>query len=81
MVKSGSLLLADAPSVKNPATEYAYLATLTGLICRGETAAARKLAGESPRYLKDGSRDTEFHFLEAFAYSPQQRAACIARKG
>jgi spermidine synthase len=81
MVKSGSLLLADAPSVKNPATEYAYLATLTGLICRGETAAARKLAGESPRYLKDGSRDTEFHFLEAFAYSPQQRAACLARKG
>jgi hypothetical protein len=78
MIEAGMTILEGTRDAHNPATEYAFFSTLTALACRGEATRARKLAGESAKWVRPGEGETELNYLEAFAYSPFQPAPCLA---
>ena len=71
-------LQADRDS-RNLGSEYAYTAALTGLLCLGDTNAARALAAEGTRHwLRRGPLETEIAYLHALAAAPPRPPRCRA---
>ena len=64
---------------RNLGSEYAFTATLTGLLCVGDVERARALLAEGPKaWLRPGSAGTELAYLHAIASGPPRPARCRA---
>jgi len=68
MGEIGSALLEAKRGERSEPTEYAYLATVTGLVCMAENDhAIKKLQEAYGNWLRSGTRDVELRFLGAHA--------------
>lgn len=80
MIQSGRALLEVTRDARDSASEYAFFATVTGLVCRGEDAGARELLEVSgPRWVRAGVRATELDFLDSFARQPSAPRPCLEK--
>jgi spermidine synthase len=66
MAATGTALLEQRKNQRGDATEYAYLAALTGVTCQGETDKGRALLRNGPQdWLRGEAHPTELRFLSA----------------
>jgi spermidine synthase len=71
MASVGSRILQGDRTSRNPGSEYAFLATVTGLLCLGENERAKAvIAAGSQFWLRPGVAKAELAYLEARANSP-----------
>jgi hypothetical protein len=71
MASVGSRILQGDRASRNPGSEYAFLATMTGLLCLGENERAKAvMAAGAQSWLRPGSARTELAYLEGRASSP-----------
>jgi spermidine synthase len=68
----GQAILQAQPPGPNSLTEYAFLATMTGMVCAGDRAGARKYLEKGARsWVRSGARRTEIRFLDVLTASQQ----------
>lgn len=71
MSEAGSALLEAARGQRSAATEYAFLAAVTGNACRGRVAAADKLFEEGTReWLRPNMHQVQLNYLYSAAHAP-----------
>jgi hypothetical protein len=81
MASVGSRILQADRVSRNPGSEYAFLATMTGLLCLGENEHAKAvMAAGAQSWLRPGSARTELAYLDGRATSPPL-ARCRAPQG
>jgi spermidine synthase len=73
MALAGTALLESGPAAKNAATEYAFFAAMTGLVCTGDRAARPYLEDGVWKWVRPGTRRTEIRFLDVLT-GPQGSA-------
>jgi predicted membrane-bound spermidine synthase len=81
MAGQGVRLLNAAPQVRSSATELAFIAAVTGLVCEGEMGPANTVLEQGTRHwLRPGVRRTELRYLHTLANDPFVPAygACAA---
>ncbi|HET9580202.1 MAG TPA: hypothetical protein VFP44_20410, partial [Usitatibacter sp.] len=74
MATLGEALVSNV-STAGPQTEYAFLAAVTGMLCRGESQRAREFMDKSIKALRRGQRATQLRYLDAIATDPAASAA------
>ncbi|HET7401557.1 MAG TPA: hypothetical protein VFJ62_07235, partial [Usitatibacter sp.] len=75
MASLGEALLETAPG-PSAASEYAFLATVTALICKGESAHANEVMDRTvARALRRGEKSTQLRYLVSVSRDPAAAAA------
>ena len=67
MAGTGAVLLESTKGSRSEPTEYAFLATVSGLVCTAGSARARELIDSSWNWLRSGMRPIELRYLGALA--------------
>jgi spermidine synthase len=81
MASVGSRILEGDRASRNAGSEYAFLATMTGLLCLGENERAKAvMAAGAKSWLRPGIAGTELAYLDGRATSPPL-ARCRAPLG
>ncbi|HET7729788.1 MAG TPA: fused MFS/spermidine synthase [Usitatibacter sp.] len=76
MVELGAAVLDATAGSRSVITEYAFIATVTGLVCQGRMQDAAGVLERGTRdWLVPGSRTTELRFLHALATDPAAASA------
>jgi spermidine synthase len=76
MSAAGMQVLEASQGARNAATEYAFLATLVGHICRGRAEPADKLFERATReWIRSGSRTVELRYLYALSHGAGPKRA------
>jgi hypothetical protein len=71
MAGQGVRLLNAAPETRSAATELAFIAAVTGLVCEGQTGPANTVLEQGTRHwLRPGLRRTELRYLHTLANDP-----------
>ncbi len=78
MAGTGGLLLESTTGSRSEATEYAFLATVSGLVCTAGAARARELIDSSWNWMRSGMRPIELRYLGAMAGGEGTRCAVAA---
>jgi hypothetical protein len=72
MSSRGMALLAQSRGTRSAATEYAFLAAMSGHLCQARVAEANRLLEEGTRdWLRPGSKSTELRYLYFLAKDPR----------
>jgi spermidine synthase len=71
MAGNGVRLLNAAPQVRSSATELAFIASVTALVCEAEAGPANTVLEQGTRHwLRPGARRTELRYLHTLANDP-----------
>ncbi|MGZ5583769.1 MAG: spermine/spermidine synthase domain-containing protein [Usitatibacter sp.] len=70
MASLGKTILEGTRGSRNPATEFAFFASVTALVCRGDTADARALFESRADWVRGGTRSTELRLLDMMTRGP-----------
>ncbi len=82
MVAFSAQVLEGTRGVKNPASELAVLAGVTGALCGGDQKGARELLEQAvEHWMRPGSHNAAIRFLEGLTQAPPgtRTGACAAR--
>ena len=77
MIDFGTRALEDKRLWRNPASEFAFFAAATAMVCRGKAQEARDLINSSGQWVRAGVRGTE---MRALVNSPVSASGCGANK-
>jgi hypothetical protein len=80
MAGIGAEILEGTRGARNPASEFAFFAATTALICRGDHASAGALL-QAPGlpWIRPGVRVTELALLDSLSRAPSAANACPER--
>ena len=79
MARAGMRILETDRASRNLGSEYAFTATLAGLLCLGDHERARTLLAEGTRHwLRPGAAGTELAYLHGIAAGPARPPRCRA---
>jgi predicted membrane-bound spermidine synthase len=79
MAETGMEILRGTRGLRNPASEFVFLATATALVCRGDHAHARALLETSHEWMRPSVRATELHLLRSLSRSAGAPALCAPK--
>jgi hypothetical protein len=74
MASQGRTILESSRGSRNPASEFAFFATVTALACRGDTAAARTVFDSRADWVRGGTRPTEMRLMDVMTRGPVRGA-------